>query len=191
MSEWELPKSIFIGGKEFPISYGCDYRVIFDCFAALKDSEFSPQQRTVNALIIFYEDINSMDDLWLFGENIQEACNEMYKVFNLGKENKGDDGQKPIMDWKHDWHMIAPAVSRVLHYDVRDPDNYTHWYSLIGAYMEVGDCYWAQVISYRNKRRKGRKMDKSDREFYNSHKEDIDFETELTDEQREWLEGDI
>lgn len=193
MNNWDLPKIVFAGGREWRITNECDYRVVFDVFAALKDEEFSQSQRVANAIFVFYEDFETLDDVYNASEYTQGLYEEMVLVCNQGKktEQNAVGTRKPaIMDWEHDWHMIAPAVSRVLGYDVREKNKYTHWYTLAGAYMEIGDCYFAQVISYRNKRIKGKKLEKTDREFYKDHKEDIDLPVALSSSERAWLDGE-
>ena len=98
----------------------------------------------------------------------------MLKVINLGEEEIEQDNKPKIMDWQHDFQLIAPPVSRVLGYSVRDVNQYTHWYDFIGAYMEIGECQFSSVISIRTKRTKGQKLDKSEEEFYRENKKMID-----------------
>lgn len=181
--QWELPKSVEVDGKKYKIRNDCDYRVVLDVIEALKDKELDEQYRLQCALFIFYDDLTGCQEL-------ETAANEMMKIINCGEENKADTPMQRLMDWKHDFKNIAPPVSRVLGYSVRDSKNYTHWYDFIGAYMEIGDCYFAQIMSYRSKKRKGKKLDETDRQFYREHKDDIDLPIELSDNEKEWLDSD-
>lgn len=182
--EFSLPTSVIIGENEYKIRNDCDYRVILDVIEALKDKELDPNHALYCALYIFYQDFEKIDDM-------KQAIASMYDIINCGEKPKLDnDSKPPIMDWKHDFHMIAPAVNRVLGYEVRDPNRLTHWYTFIGAYMEIGDCYYAQVISIRRKRQKGRKLDDIDRRFYEDNKSDIDIPIELSEVDKEWLDSD-
>ena len=108
---------------------------------------------------------------------------------NSGEEKEQDD-KPPIMDWEHDFSHIAPPINRVLGYSVRDENNYTHWYDFIGAYQEIGECSWTNIVSVRSKRMKGKPLDKWEREFYNENRKLIDLPRKLTDEEKEWLDSD-
>jgi hypothetical protein len=69
--------------------------------------------------------------------------------------------------------------------------DYLHWWTFLGAYMEIGECYFQQVVGIRSKKANGKRLDKSDEEFYRKHKADVDLRRDLTkDEQSvldEWL----
>lgn len=184
MANWNLPISVEIDGKEYKIRNNCDYRVVLDVISALNDKEADNEEKARCALFIFFEDTEGLTDF-------QTAINEMMKIINLGEEINPNEPEKPkTMDWEHDFQNVTPPISRVLGYSVRDERNYTHWWDFIGAYMEIGDCYFAQIVSIRNKRAKGKKLDEQDRQFYKEHKKDIDLSTELSEEEREWLDSD-
>ena len=181
---WDLPLAVEINGMKHNIRNKCDYRIILDVISALNDKTLSENVRLISALIIFYEDFQKIT-------NIQAAVIEMMTVINIGEKNDSSEPDEPrLMEWGHDFNFIAPPISRVLGYDVRVPDKYTHWYTFIGAYMEIGDCYFTQIISMRSKLRKGRKLNDHDKEFYKAHKKDIDLEMDISDEELAWLESD-
>lgn len=181
---WDLPTSVIIDGKPHNIRNKCDYRVVLDTINALKDEELDEQYRIQCALFIFYEDTSTITDF-------ETACNEMIKIINLGKlEENCEPSKPPVMDWEYDFNNIAPPVSRVLGYSVRDPDKYTHWYDFMGAYMEIGDCYFAQIISIRLKKMKGKKLEKYERELYAENKNAINLPVTLLSSEQEWLDGD-
>lgn len=190
---WDLPKSVKVGEKEFNISFGCDYRVILDCFDALNDAELEHENKIECVLIIFYEELNTTGDIYsLTTEEIEIAIKEMFKIINCGEEEKGtEEKNKPqLMDWKHDFKYIAPSVSRILGYDVRIPDKFTHWWSFLGAYREIGECVWSTIVSIRKKKAYGKKLEKWEQEFYKENKKDVDLPKNLTEEEKEWLDSD-
>lgn len=194
---WDLPLSVEIDGTEYKIRNKCDYRVVLDVISALSDKELDDDSKLKCALFIFYEDLSALSDIIENGEfekyqdTIKKLYDGMMKVINLGAEIDPNEPEKPkMMDWQHDYNNVTPPISRVLGYSVRDKNNYTHWYDFIGAYMEIGDCYFAQIVSIRSKIRKGKKLDEQDRQFYKEHKKEIDLPTELSDEEREWLDSD-
>lgn len=68
------------------------------------------------------------------------------------------------MDWEQDAALIAPAVDKVLGYSCRRCE-YLHWWEFLGAFHGVGDGLFAQVVNIRNKRARGRRLEKSEQEF--------------------------
>ena len=130
---FEIPTTIELGGKEFNIRNRGDYRTILDCFAALEDAELDKQERLFASLIIFYEDINSIEDIYKLGD-IETAINEMYKFFNCGSdESSGRKVNHKLMDWKQDEQLIASAVNKVAGTEVRSVE-YLHWWTFMGYY---------------------------------------------------------
>jgi hypothetical protein len=180
---WSLPIAVEIDGKEYAIRNKCDFRVVLDVISALNDEELEMEQRVQCALFIFYEDLTELTD-------VQKAVAEMLKIINLGKEETDEEHKPKLMDWEHDYPQLAPAISRVLGYSVRQATTFTHWYDFIGAYMEIGDCTFANIISIRNKRMKGKKLEDWEQEFYRENKKIIDLPRKLTDEEQEWLDSD-
>ena len=181
---WSLPISVEIDGKEYAIRNKCDYRVVLDVISALNDEELEMEYRIECALFIFYEDLAGVKD-------VQTAITEMMKIINLGEETTEEEQNKPqLMDWEHDFTQLAPPISRILGYSVRDANRYTHWYDFVGAYMEIGDCTFANIISIRNKRMKGKKLETWEQEFYRENKKIVDLPHKLTDEEQEWLDSD-
>ena len=178
---WNLPISVEIDGTEYAIRNKCDYRVILDVIEALNDEELEMEYRVQCALFIFYEDLSDCAD-------VTTAINEMMKIINNGDEEQ--DSKPKIMDWKHDFKHIVSPISRVLGYSVRSENNYTHWYDFIGAYQEIGECFWANIISVRSKRMEGKALDEWERKFYAENRKLIDLPHKLTDEEQEWLDAD-
>ena len=178
---WSLPVLIEIDGTNYNIRNKCDYRVVLDVISALNDRDLEDINKIQCALYIFYEDLTGCKD-------IQTAEIEMMKIINLGEDIEKEENNAPrIMEWEHDFPQIAPPVSRVLGYSVRDADKYTHWYDFIGAYMEMGECAFATIILIRNKRAKGKKLEDYERQFYNDNKGLVDLPQNLTEEEKEWL----
>lgn len=181
---WSLPISVEIDGAEYAIRNKCDYRVVLDVIEALNDEEIEMGYRVECALFIFYEDLTGLKD-------VRMAITEMMKIINLGEETTEEEQHKPqLMDWKHDFHQLTPPISRVLGYSVRDKKHYTHWYDFIGAYMEIGECTFNNIVSIRSKRLKGKKLESWEQEFYKENKKLVDFPQKLTDEEKEWLDSD-
>jgi hypothetical protein len=181
---WDLPISVEINGKSHHIRNKRDYRVVLDAICALNDNELTDEEKVNCALFIFYEDISAIDD---FGA----AIKEMFRIINGGEEQEENQEQKPqLMDWQHDFPQLAPPISRVLGYDVRTPDRYCHFWTFIGAYMEIGESVFSTLVSIRSKKSKGKKLEKWEQEFYKEHRKMVDLPQKLTAEEEEFLNSD-
>ena len=181
---WDLPIAVEINGKNHPIRNKCDYRVVLDVICALNDSELTEEEKVKCALFIFYEDISAIDDF-------DTAIKEMFRIINGDEEEEqNSDNKQKLMDWEHDFQQIAPPISRVLGYDVRTPDKYTHWYSFLGGYMEIGECTFSTIVSIRSKRAKGKKLDRWEEEYIREHRKTVELPRRLTAEEQEFLDSD-
>ena len=156
---------------------------MLDVISALNDNELDMQYRLQCALFIFYEDLTGC-------ENTDEAVRGMYNIINNGEVEQETDSKPTLMDWEHDFQQIAPPISRVLGYDVRTSDKYTHWYTFLGGYMEIGECTFATVVSIRSKRAKGKKLEKWEQDFYKEHRKMVELPRKLTAEEQEFLDSD-
>ena len=181
---WDLPIAVKINGKNHPIRKKCDYRIVLDVICALNDNELTEEEKVKCALFIFYEDISAIDDF-------DTAIKEMFRIINGDEEEEQNNENKPkLMDWEHDFQQIAPPISRVLGYDVRTPDKYTHWYSFLGGYMEIGECTFSTIVSIRSKRAKGKKLDRWEEEYIREHRKMVELPRRLTAEEQEFLDSD-
>ena len=181
---WDLPIDVNINGQKYKIRNNCDYRIVLDTISALNDPELDMDARAKCALFIFYEDLTGCKDFQL-------AITEMIKIINYGeeKEEKEESETSPkLMDWEYDFPQIAPPISRVLGYSVRNIKNYTHWYDFLGAYMEIGECTFSNIISLRKKKIKGKKLESWEIEFYKENKNLVDLPIVLTEMQRQYLD---
>lgn len=155
--------------------------MVLDVISALNDEELSEQERMQCALYIFYEDLTGCMD----GET---AVKEMLAIINNGDVEQEQTSKPRLMDWEHDFKMLAPPVSHILGYDVRDSEKYTHWYSFIGAYMNIGECTFSNIISIRSKRAKNKKLEKWEEEFYRDNRKMVDLPQKITAEEQALLD---
>ena len=147
---------VTICGQTFAIR--SDFRAILDALAALNDENMTQWERMIASLKIFYPD-------WAKLPDASEAFRQAMIFANLGKEQKESFQAKPkLVDWEHDADLIAPSVDKVLGYSCRRCE-YLHWWEFIGAFYSIGDGLFAQVVNIRNKRTKGKKLEKHEQEF--------------------------
>lgn len=189
---WSLPIEVETNGKRYAITQRCDFRMVLDCINALNDENLDVEDRVVCALIIFYEDLCSVDAVYdLDPTEFEELTKEMYKIIGYTDDDPAPQTQKPkLMDWEHDYKIIAPSISHILGYDVRDPQKYTHWHSWLGGYMEIQEGIFQTVVSIRSKKFKGTNLEKHEKEFYRNNRNLVDLPLKITDEEQEELNSE-
>lgn len=162
---YELPITVKIGDVEYPIRNDGDYRMVLDCFVALQDPELESElERVLASLIIFYDDIESIEDaLQLTDEEVRLRSDAMFDFFNCGQPEQGSSSYK-VMDWKQDEQLVISAINQVAGKEVR-AEPYIHWWTFMGYYMGIGEGAFATVVSIRYKVLKGKKLEKHEKEF--------------------------
>lgn len=164
---YELPISLKIGEKQFNITNRGDYRMVLDCFNALNDNELTEQEQIVSALLIFYEDITGIDNLFeVFDteESLGEAIQQMFLFFNCGQEHIGMESDYTLVDWDKDEQIIVAAVNTVANKEVR-LEPYIHWWTFMGYYISIGESVLSTVVGIRYKIVKQKKLEKEEKEF--------------------------
>ena len=177
---YSLPKSLRIGGKDYAIRY--DFRPVLDICAALEDPDLDLKEKAIVACAIFYPDSDEIPP-----EHLREAVEKCYWFIGGGEETSGKKGPR-LVSWEKDVkHIIAP-INRVLGQEIRDiPEGGLHWWTFLAAYMEIGDCTFAQIVRIRKLMAEGKKLDKHDREWYRQNAHLVNIPTMLTREEFEFL----
>lgn len=171
-SAWEFPTSLNIGGVDYEIR--TDYRAVLDLLTALADPELTDDDPQMTAYmqsqVILQIMFPQCDDIPT--EHIQEALEKVAEFIDMGIS---DDRKKPkTMDWEQDAPILIPAINKVLNCEIR-AQKYMHWWTFLGAYMEIGESLFSNVIHIRQKKTKGKKLEKWEQDFYNENKSLIDF----------------
>ena len=162
---YTIPKSIIIRDKEFAITNDGDYRMVLDCFEALNDIELTEQYRVLTALIIFYKDVDGIEDLSLYNIYLEDMVREMYRFMNCGEENPFPSSNRAkLIDWEMDSQLICSAINRVANLEIRAVP-YCHWWTFMGYYSAIGESPLSTVVSIRNKIAKGKKLEKYESDF--------------------------
>ena len=159
---YEIPTSINVDGKEYKIRNNGDFRVILDCFEALGDVELTAQERLLAALIIFYEDFNTIRDLE--DVNVEALVSGMYDFFNCGSDTVGTHTSHKLIDWKQDAQLICSAVNKVCGKEIR-LESYLHWWTFMGYFTAIGESPISTIIHIRDKIVQGKKLEKHEREY--------------------------
>lgn len=190
MYAWKLPTSLHVGGANYKIR--TDYRVILDILTAMNDPDIldpgmtedeKQAEKVLTMLQILYIDFGSMPP-----RDWKEAAEKACDFIDCGIK---DDGKpKPrTMDWEQDAPLIVPAINKSVKIDVRSV-KYMHWWTFFGLYMEIGESTFSTVVSIRDKKRRGKKLEKWEQEFYRNNKHLVDLKArriERSDEEKDAL----
>lgn len=180
MGVYDLPTSLLIGEVAFPIRYG--WRAVLDIFAAYADPDLDDEMKTETMLQIIYPDWDSIPTN-LIPEAIEKAC----EFLDCGM--KPDKKNRPrTMDWEQDAAIIISAINSVAGREIRlDPD--IHWWTFFGWYMSIGDSLFSSVVRLRQKKAKGKKLEKHEEEFYRENQKIIDLKKPESEEVRQEKEN--
>lgn len=176
-----LPRSLIINGREEPIRW--EYTVILDIIATMNDPELEKEEKAYGSMWIFYENFEDFKK-----EDYDPAYEALYDFINNGaSEDKAS--QVKTVDFEQDYPLLIPAINRVAVMEIRNHDD-IHWWTFLSWFMEIGECTYSTVLSIRSKRKKGKKLEKWEEEFYAANKDLVDIKRRLTEAEKEherWL----
>ena len=175
-----LPTTVEIGGTEYAIL--SDYRAILDICAALSDPELSDQDKALVTLDIFYPGFVDMPQ-----DHYDDAIKQCFWFINCGEEPDSQPAPK-LVDWELDFPRIVAPINRVTGSEIRSVE-YMHWWTFMSAYMEIGDCLFAQIVRIRERKAKGKPLDKSDAEFYRKNRKIVDMKAQYTEQENAVLDA--
>lgn len=173
-----LPKSLEAGGIRYPIE--TDYRNILVFLAACADPEFTEEEKLLILMKRLYRDGFSR----IPRESIREAALKAKWFVDCGQEDEERNPGKKMVDWEQDEAILFPAINKVAGMEVRAAE-YMHWWTFAGYFMEIEDGTFSTVLSIRQKKAKGKALEKWERDFYRNNKCLCDIKTHYTREEQE------
>ncbi|MDD3253828.1 MAG: Gp15 family bacteriophage protein [Lachnospiraceae bacterium] len=177
----QLPESIEVGGVSYPIE--TDFRNILVFFAACSDPELSDRDKMFILLKrLFLDGYDSIPQ-----ECMAEAIREANWFINCGQM---EDNKKPpvkMIDWEQDEPIIFPAINKIAGMETRALPR-LHWWTFIGYFMEIADGTFSTVLQIRQKRSKGKRLEKYEQEFYRNNKNLCDIKKRYSAEEQEELD---
>lgn len=168
---WKLPHSIELGGVQYEIR--TDFRVILDILQAMADPELNSDDRIEALFEILFWDADAIPD-----EYLQEAIDKAMEFIDCGISSEGKEKTR-LMDWKKDSPLIASAINKNMGKDIRSM-KYMHWWTFMGAYMEISEGLFHEILQIRQKKKSGKKLEKWEQEFYRKNRSLIDLPKETT-----------
>lgn len=157
-----LPQTLNVNGKEYNIK--TDFRNILRIVSAYSDPELKDSEKTYVCLRRVYG-----EDFYKIPSSDYEAA---IKAANGFIEcNERDDRPSPrVVNWEKDEQLIFPAVNKVAGTEIRELP-YLHWWTFLGYFQNIdAEGTWGFVLILRQKRAKGKKLDKHEKEFWNANR---------------------
>lgn len=189
MDTWKLPTTLRVGGKDYAIR--TDYRAVLDILIAMNDTDIyagmneqeKNAEQSMTMLQILYLDFEIIPP-----QHWKEAAEQAIEFIDCGFSS--DNKPKPrLMDWNQDAPILIPAVNKVAGKDIR-AEKYMHWWTFLGLFMEIGESTFATVVGLRDKKKRGKKLEKWEQEFYKNNKSLVDLKVkqiERSEEEKEEL----
>lgn len=168
----KLPTTLDIDGKEYKIR--TDYRIVLTIFEAFNDIELKDNEKIYVMLELLYEEKPN---------NLEEAIKQANWFLDGGKQYEEFNKTKKVMDWEQDESIIFSAVNKVAGYETRSKE-YIHWWTFLGYFSEIGEGLFSTVINIRQKKNRGKKLEKYEQEFYKNNKQLIDLKQKYTTEEQ-------
>lgn len=171
----QLPETVSINGRDVAIN--TDFRRALIVLQAFADPELTNRERAAIMLdaLIGLENVNPGEE--------QEALERCVWFIDCGHKFDQNKPRKKLMDWEQDEQLIFSAVNHVAGTETRALP-YLHWWTFIGYFNEIHDGLFSTVLMIRQKKAKGKKLEKSEREFYQQNKDMVDIKTKISEEEQ-------
>lgn len=176
---YTLPTSVDVNGHEYAVR--SDFRAILDILEAVNDAELNDHERVAVLLKIFYPGFEDMPS-----DDYEKAIGKCMWFISGGQDEPPVARSKKLMDWAQDFPLIAAPINCVMGMEIRAA-GYLHWWTFLGAYQEIGDCLFAQIIGIRQKLAKGKTLDKGEKDFYRSNRNLVDLKQKYTERENDLI----
>ncbi len=180
MNAYSLPTSLEVSGRAYPIR--SDFRAVLDILIAMSDPDAEDWEKQEIMFRILYPGWKEIP-----AGDFAEACRKAVEFIDY----RTADAKKPsprVLDWEQDAALIIPAVNKVAGKEVRAME-YLHWWTFLGYFMEIGDGLFSQVLGIRQKKARGKKLEKWEKEFERSNADMIRLRPLRSAEEQRVLDG--
>ena len=171
---FDLPVTLEVKGTSWDIE--TDYRQIMRILTAFEDPDLTDNEKVVICLYNLYVDFDKMPP-----ELYQEAYDAAIKFIDNGQKNENKGAR--VVDWTQDAPLIFPAINKTAGMEVRSVE-YMHWWTFMGYFMEIKDTVYATVLSLRQKKSRGKKLEKWESEYWAENKAICDIKAHYSEEER-------
>lgn len=173
----KLPTSLTVGGLEYPIE--TDFRNILVFLSACNDPELAPEELLYILMKRLFRD--KLEEIP--NEHLEEALRKAKWFVDCGMESGDKKPVRKLMDWEQDEALLFPAINKIAGRETRSQD-YIHWWTFMGYFMEIEEGTFSTVLSIRQKKSKGKKLEKWESEFYRNNRKICDLKKRYTAEEQ-------
>lgn len=174
MDRWSLPEALEVQGRQYAIN--ADFRDVLEVIRWLNNPDEDERVRYFVSLKLFFEDWDSIPQ-----KDQEEAARQMMIFIAGGVEDTGPAGPR-LIDWEQDQGMIVADVNKVAGCEIRALP-FVHWWTFLAWFGGIGEGQLSTVVSIRDKRRRGKKLESWEKEYYQQHKSEVDLRPRYTAEE--------
>lgn len=166
-----LPQTLNINGRAYKIR--SDYRDILQIIAAFGDKELSDEEKAyvcLKRLFVAMESIPKSD--------YQDAYEAAITFIECHISDRKPSPK--VVNWEKDEQLIFPAINKVAGMEVRAVP-YMHWWTFLGYFQSIDrEDIWGFILTIRQKRVKGKKLEKYEKDFLNANRDicEVEFREE-------------
>lgn len=166
-----LPQTLNINGRAYKIR--SDYRDILQIIAAFGDKELSDEEKAyvcLKRLFVAMESIPKSD--------YQDAYEAAVTFIECHISDRKPSPK--VVNWEKDEQIIFPAINKVAGMEVRAVP-YMHWWTFLGYFQSIDrEDIWGFILTIRQKRAKGKKLEKYEKDFLNANRDicEVEFREE-------------
>lgn len=168
--DYELPTCAEINNRRY--LFNSDYKAILEVLKVFSCPDLLQEEQVQIAFEMFYADYKNIPN-----DDIMDALEAMMLFIACNKPSKSDKKEKPLVDWEKDFNLIVRPINKILGHDLRIDD--IHWWTFMSYFMEIGESTFQTYVGIRDKKNRGKKLDKQEEEIFKRNREDILLSTPL------------
>lgn len=160
----QLPQTLKVCNVDYAIR--SDFRDILKIIAAYNDKDLSDQEKVFVCLSRVYKDLDKMPkDKDTYAAAFSAATEFM-------ECHLSNDRPSPkVVNWEKDEQLIFPAINKVAGMEVRAVP-YLHWWTFLGYFQAIDrEDLWGVVLTIRQKKALGKKLEKHEKDFLAANRE--------------------
>lgn len=161
-----LPTTAEVDGQTYRIR--TDYRVVLRIICAVNDPELTDKDKVLVCLANIYPDYVEIPE-----HALPEAYEKAVAFIEAGGSREKSGAR--LMDWEQDESIIFPAINQAAGREVRELEH-LHWWTFLGYFQSIDrESLFGTVLSIRQKKRKHKKLESWEQEFYNNNRQMCDL----------------
>ena len=170
MNTWELPKETQIGGTRYRLH--TDFREILEIMGYLENPDMEEYVRWRVAIALFFDGPMPPEH---YGEAMRYLAD--FISYDTGEARSSHK----LLDWEQDAGVIIADVNKVAGREIRDAE-YIHWWTFLSWFKAIGEGQLCTLVTIRDKRKKGKKLEAWEEEYYRANKSRVDLKTRYSAE---------